>query len=214
MNLVMPRAINCEFIIRLSKTKSSLLSDTNYSNLRDLRKRLDPEISDIWDLEAAIVDFSNPMAKLTSSVRYFRVIEPMFDAIALKLKTSARRMRSGERIDLTRFALRKLEINLTELRTLVKFIDPVHLALQKHLIGFVTPLASVPFTHGYLSQLIGARDVFFRTGEKADLEAYLVTLEELTKVIPRDVRVAFKEQYTATSQELSELEVAAMLAYE
>jgi hypothetical protein len=214
MNLVMPRAINCEFITLLSKTKSSLISDMNYAGLRPLRKKLEQKMSLMLDLEMQLVDFISPIARITSSVRYYRAIEPILESILLELKEAKRRMRSAERIKVIGVAVRGLEFRLTKLRELVQFIDPVHLAMQKHLLAFVTPLRSVSFAQEHLYRLIDARDEFFRTGEKNDLEAYLKTLEELTTVIVRDLRVAFKEQYEATAQELSELEVAAMLAFE
>jgi len=213
MNLVMPRAINCEFITLLSKTKSSLVSDFSYASLRSLRIKLGPEIALIWELESELVDFLNPLARVTSTVRYYRTVEPLLESILLNLKEAKSRMRSGERIKLTEAAIRGLEHRLTKLRELVKFIDPVHLAMQKHLLAFVTPVRSVPLTQEHLYRLIDARDVFFRGNEEAHLEAYLETLESLTEVIPRDPRVAFKQQYAATEQELSELEAAAMIAF-
>lgn len=213
MNLVMPRAINCEFITVLDKTVAGLTSDLNYSALRTVRDKLHTKLMEVLDLRTKLLDRRDSLTLITSNVRFYRAAEPTLESFLEKLKDSRRKMRSADRMKLIDSAIRALEFRLKKLRELVQFIDPLHLAVQRHLLAFVTPLRSMRLTQEHLYRLIDARDDFFRSNEAEKLNAYLETLESLREVIPRDTRVAFKQQYEATTEELAELEAAAMIAF-
>ena len=213
MNLVMPRAINCEFITVLNKTTDGLTVDLNYSELRTVREKLKSELQEVQNLQAKLVDRRDSFTLITSSVRFYREAEPTLRSFLAKLEDARRKMRSADRMKLIDSAIRALEFRLKKLRELEQFIDPLHLAVQRHLLAFVTPLRSMRLTQEHLYRLIDARDEFFRSNEEAKLNAYLETLESLREVIPRDTRVAFKQQYDATAEELAELEAAAMIAF-
>lgn len=160
------------------------------------------------------LDLSNPTAFFVSAVTFGKTHELLYSEVVSKLETARKHMRRADHISWLDTLLPFLRECRSTIYRQIREITPVHVALQRHMAAFVKPLSGEGWRYDMnLQNMQLARDQFFSTGSKEDLEAYLKLCESLTDVVSPEKLGAFRLRAAETTQELAELEVAALMTF-